>query len=79
MAARFLIKIEHLSLVNILLEKTAVRELIQSELNKKNLKKELDTLINKRDRVLSDYTKLSEILSKEAASRNAAEFIYSSI
>ena len=78
-AARFFVKIEHLSLVNILLEKTAVRELIQSELNKKNLKKELDALINKRDRVLSDYSKISEILSKEAASKNAAEFICSSI
>jgi lipid-A-disaccharide synthase len=74
-----LIKIEYLSLVNILLNKPAVKELIQAALNKENLKIELDTLLNEREKILTDYNKLSDLLNKKGASKNTADFISSSI
>ncbi len=79
MIAKRVVKIEHLSLVNILLNKTAVKELIQAGLNKENLKLELNILLSEREKILTDYNKLSDLLNKKGASKNAAEFILSSI
>ena len=50
LVAKNLITINYLSLVNILLKKESVRELIQYELNKKNLKAELDLILNKGEK-----------------------------
>lgn len=75
--AKYVIKIEYLSLVNILLGKKVVTELVQKRLNKKNIKKELDSLFVKRDKILYDYDKISTLLAKKGASKNAAEFILS--
>lgn len=77
--AKSLIKIDYLSLVNILMEKLVVKELIQSALNKENLKIELELLFNQRERIVADYDKLSDLLNKKGASRNAAEFILKTI
>ena len=79
MIAKTFIKIKHLSLVNILLEKEVVKELVQRALNREGLKKELDNLFIKRDEILSDYDKISELLNKKGASKNAANFIIKSI
>ena len=48
-------------------------------LNKENLKLELNILLNEREKILTDYNKLSDLLNKKGASKNAAEFILSSI
>ncbi len=77
--AKNLIKIKYLSLVNILMDKLVVKELIQKELNKNRIKVELDILLNDNKEILTDYDKLSDLLNKKGASKNAAQFILSTI
>ena len=76
--AKNLIKIKYLSLVNILMDRLVVKELIQSELNENRLKEVLDILLNNNEEILKDYDKLSNLLNKKGASKNAAVFIASS-
>jgi lipid-A-disaccharide synthase len=78
-AAKLVIKIEYLSLVNILLNKLAVKELIQSELTAKNLKVELTNLINNKESIINDYEKLVKLLGNRGASKKAAQFIIETI
>tara|TARA_B100002052_G_scaffold74234_1_gene67247 strand:- start:20280 stop:21359 length:1080 start_codon:yes stop_codon:yes gene_type:complete len=75
--AKNLMTIDYLSLVNILLKKESVKELIQYELNKKNLKAELDLILNKGEKILTDYRDLSDLLKQQGASKNAAQYIIS--
>lgn len=75
--AKNLINIKYLSLVNILMDKLVVKELIQADFNKINIKKEVDILLNKQDSILTDYKELRNLLNKKGASKNAAEFILS--
>jgi lipid-A-disaccharide synthase len=73
--AKRLIKVKYISLVNLILDKPCVKELIQNELNAKNLRMELDTLLNnkeKQDAIQNDYTKLWELLGSHKASETAA-------
>ncbi|MBT5089636.1 MAG: lipid-A-disaccharide synthase, partial [Flavobacteriales bacterium] len=77
--ARNLIKIKYLSLVNILMDKLVVKELIQNELNANRLKIELDVLLNDNEKILTNYHKLTDLLDKKGASKNAAQFILKSI
>ena len=77
--AKSLIKIDYLSLVNILMEKLVVKELIQSELNVENLKKELNNLIQNKESIKDDYKKLIKLLGSSGASKNTAQFITETI
>ena len=77
--AKSLIKINYLSLVNILMDRLVVKELIQSELNKENLIFELNTIIKEKESIIKDYDKLINILDKKGASKNAAQFISQTI
>jgi len=77
--AKNLINIKYLSLVNILMDKLVVKELIQADLNKNKLKEELDILLNKNEEILNNYDELSDLLNKKGASKNAAQFIAKSI
>ena len=77
--AKNLIKIKYLSLVNILMDKLVVKELIQKELNENRIKVELDILLNDNKEILTDYEKLIDLLNKKGASKNAAGFIIDSI
>ena len=77
--AKNLIKIKYLSLVNILMNKLVVKELIQSDLNKNRLKKELNALLNDNGEVLTNYDQLIDLLNKQGASKNAAQFIAATI
>ena len=61
--AKNLIEIKYLSLVNILMDKLVVKELIQKELNKNRIKMELDILLNDNKEILTDYDKLIELLN----------------
>ena len=76
--AKFLLKINSISLVNIILKKDVVKELIQGDLNKKNLIKELDIILDTKKDLIKDYETLINILNKKEASSNAAKFIISS-
>ena len=77
--ARRLVKIKYISLVNLIMDKEVVTELIQDKLTVDNLKKELDKLLHdpeKQEQLRNDYDQLRSLLGKGgAASRNAAEII----
>jgi len=77
--AKNLIKIKYLSLVNILMDKMVVMELIQNKLNANRLKIELDILLNDNEKILTNYDKLIDLLNKKGASKNASQFIIKSI
>ena len=77
--AKNLVKINYLSLVNIIMDKQVVKELIQNELNENRLKIELDILLNDNEMILTNYDKLSNLLNKKGASKIAARFILKSI
>jgi len=78
--AKKLIKVKYISLVNLILDKPAVKELIQNDLNEQQLFEELSDILHNRERIeklQSDYTKLWELLGAERASVKAAEEIIS--
>ena len=62
------------------MDKEVVTELIQNDLTKENLVKELNKIINtdKRNQVLNDYEILRSKLGGSGASNNAAEIIVNS-
>ncbi len=77
--AKRLIHIKYISLVNLIMDKEIVKELIQNNLTVDNLKKELQELLTneKRQQILkNDYAALKNILQKGGnASANAAKAI----
>lgn len=78
--AKRLIKIKFIGLVNLIMDKEVVKELIQDELTVENLKRELNMLLNdetKKQQLKEDYAALKTLLSQGGhASANAAESIY---
>lgn len=77
--ARLLIKVKYISIVNLLLNKRTVYELIQNDLNIDNLNQELFQITNNtetRNKMLEDYKELNNILCKKNASKNAANLIF---
>jgi lipid-A-disaccharide synthase len=77
--ARRLIKVKYISLVNLIMDKLVVKELIQDELTPDNLRRELEELLNNPSRqtqLREDYLALHDILSQGGhASANAAASI----
>jgi len=77
--AKRLVKIKYISLVNLIMDKPVVKELIQSELTVKNLTKELDSLLHDEQKIRQikkDYADLKLLLRKESnASARAAQEI----
>lgn len=76
--AKRIIKLDYISLVNLIMEKEVVKELIQSEFTVKNLKKELQKILEKetRERMFLDYYELEQKLGGKGASLKTAELIY---
>lgn len=78
--AKRLIKIKFISLVNLIMDKMVVKELIQHELTPANLISELNSILlddAKRKHIMQDYTALKQILTEDGnASANAADIIY---
>lgn len=73
--AKKLVKVKYISLVNLILNKPAVTELIQNDLNEKRLFEALNDLlynIERKEALQSDYTRLWELLGSEKASDKAA-------
>ena len=73
--AKNLVKVDFISLVNLILKKEAVKELIQNDLNHKTLSIELNKLIHNaevRAKVISDYKALKNICKGENVSRLTA-------
>jgi lipid-A-disaccharide synthase len=63
------------------MDKEVVKELIQEELNTKNLKIELEKILNPENRtvLLKNYAELKQNLGGEGASRKTAELIVNSM
>ena len=79
--AKRIVDIKYISLVNLIMDREVVKELIQNNLTVDNLKKELQELLTdeKRQQTLkNDYAALKNILQKGGnASANAAKIIIS--
>lgn len=76
--AKWLIKVKYISLVNLVMDKEVVKELIQSDLTENNIVKELENLLHngKRQRqILEDYEDMKERLGNAGASEKAAAVI----
>jgi lipid-A-disaccharide synthase len=77
--ARQLIKVKYISLVNLIMDRVVVKELIQSQLNTAIIKNELGTILNNeavRQRIFSDYAKLRHLLGDKGASKKTAQLIH---
>jgi lipid-A-disaccharide synthase len=73
--AWIVIKVEYISLVNLILGYEAVKELIQYSLNERNLLNELKAILNggsRREKILEDYKKIRQILGPAGASERIA-------
>ncbi len=72
--AKQLVKVKYISLVNLIMDKEIVKELIQGELNENNLKTELDKLLNPstRNKIIQNYTELKYKLGGMGASEKTA-------
>ena len=77
---RRLVKVKFISLVNLIMDKLVVKELIQHDMNVKNLQFELEELLTSEQRILQlkkDYTDLKNLLSEKGnASAKAAQLIH---
>lgn len=78
--AKRLVKIKFIGLVNLIMDKEVVKELIQNDLTVKNLTAELSKILfnkSRQEQIKRDYEKLREALSqKESASKIAAEIVF---
>ena len=79
--AKRVISLKYISLVNLIMDAPVVTELIQGDLNTRNLKTELNKLLNAdyRKKLLKDYEALREKLGNEGASDRTAQAIYDSL
>ena len=80
--AKWMIKVKFISLVNLIMDREVVKELIQGDLNEDNLVKELDQLLHngkRQRRLLEDYEELKDKLGNVGASEKAAEVIIESL
>ncbi|NDI97786.1 lipid-A-disaccharide synthase [Flavobacterium sp. LaA7.5] len=75
--ARRIITLKYISLVNLIMDKEVVKELIQGDFNKKNIKKELQKILSPahREKLLEEYNVLEEKLGGAGASESTARHI----
>ncbi len=81
--AKRVISIKYISLVNLIMDKPVVKELIQHELTPANITKELEALLHdpqRKQELASDYKALKELLSQggnasEKAARSIVDFL----
>lgn len=76
--ARALIKVKYISLVNLIMNKEIVKELIQSDFNEVRLKMELNQLLSEgpyRNTMLKNLEELAEKLGGQGASYRAASLM----
>ena len=76
--AKWMIKVKFISLVNLVMDKEVVKELIQGDMTEENIVKELELLLHngKRQRqLLEDYEELKGRLGNAGASGKAADVI----
>lgn len=78
--AKRLVKLKFISLVNLIMNKEVVKELIQNDLTPEKITSELKSILfdpEKRKKIAADYSQLKDLLSEGGnASKNAAKIIY---
>ena len=77
--AKNLIKVKYISLVNLIMDKSVVKELIQNDLTPENVEAELKQLLTNHKvqrQLLDDYEDLRYKLGNAGASNNAATIIF---
>ncbi|MEZ4921926.1 MAG: lipid-A-disaccharide synthase [Crocinitomicaceae bacterium] len=81
--AKRLVKVDYISLVNLISGKEVVKELIQNDLTPKNIQVALDKLVEngsvERIKMLEDYQSLEELLGGGGASDTVAELLLDKI
>lgn len=78
--ARKVVTIKYISLVNLILDKLAVQELIQEDCNPERITDEIRPLLiggNKRNAMLADYNALDKLMGQPGASARVADLILS--
>jgi lipid-A-disaccharide synthase len=78
MIARMIVHVKYISLVNLIMNRKVIAELIQYEMNRENLVNELIKILpggDSRDAILNDYDVLKQKLGGEGASAKAASLI----
>lgn len=76
--AKNLVKVKYISLVNLIMDKPVLKELIQNDLTPENIEAELKQLLTnhkKQRQLLEDYEELRYTLGNAGASNNAATII----
>jgi len=78
--AKQIVNLRFISLVNLIMDREVVKELIQSDFNVKQLQQELDKVldIQKREDLQKEYKELKTKLGGVGASRKTAELIVNS-
>jgi lipid-A-disaccharide synthase len=76
-----LVKLDYISLVNLIMNKGVVTELIQNDFNTKRLKAELDTILDsyERTKFFINYYELEKKLGGKGASEKVARLIYKAV
>ncbi len=80
--ARKLVKVKFIGLVNLIMDREVVRELIQDELNESGMKKELQRLLTPgeyRDRMLRSFSDLRRMLGGPGASQKVANAVWKTL
>ena len=75
MIGKRLVEVNHIAIVNILLDKPAVKEFLQNEMTVENIVSESEKILSDkpyRERMLSEFAELRKILGPGDASREAA-------
>lgn len=78
MIAKSLVKIKFISLVNLILDKEVVKELIQTTFNENNLSEELNKLLYDKDvinKIKNEYANLKNVLGGSGASAKTAQLM----
>ncbi|WP_159948650.1 lipid-A-disaccharide synthase [Polaribacter septentrionalilitoris] len=75
--AKRIITLKYISLVNLIMDKEVVKELIQYDFNQRNLKKELTKILDEkhREKLFLDYFELEKKLGGKGASEKVAKQI----
>ncbi len=79
---KHVIKVKYISLVNLVVDKEVVSELVADTFTVENIRKELADILpggGKRERILSEYGELRRRLGKPNAPKNAAEQMIESL
>ena len=79
--AKRLVKVDYISLVNLIADKEVVKELIQTELTTANIQNELDHLLDgseNRKEMLAEYQTMAELLGGGGASDKVADLLLKS-